>query len=81
MNDIDTLATFFGWCTVVNFGIYLLTVGALLVFRNLAYRINARIFGITEAEAGHITMQYVGHYKLAITLLCFVPWVALKIMS
>lgn len=81
MNDFDTLATFFGWCTVVNIGIYLLTVVALAIFRNLAYRINARIFGISEPEVAHITMQYIGHYKLAITVLCFVPWVALKIMS
>lgn len=81
MTDIDTLATFFGWCTIVNIAIYALTVAALALFKKLAYRINARVFGISEEDAARIGMQYVGHYKLAITVLCFAPWVALKIMA
>lgn len=81
MTDINTLATFFGWCTVINIAIYFLTVGALVMFKKLAYRINARVFGISEEDVARISMQYVGHYKLAITVLCFAPWVALKIMA
>jgi len=81
MNSIDTLATFFGWCTVINFGIYLLTVVGLTLFRGMALRINARIFAITEEEFSRVGFQYVGAYKLAITVLCFTPYVALKIIS
>ncbi len=81
MNSIDTLAEFFGWCTVINFGIYLLTVVSLMLFRGMVLRINARIFAISEEEVARLSFQYVGIYKLAITVLCFTPYVALKIMS
>jgi len=81
MNSIDTLATFFGWCTVINIGIYLLTVIALTMFRSLVYRINGKIFALREEDVARISFQYVGLYKIAITVLCFVPWVALTLMS
>ena len=81
MNSIDTWAEFFGWCTVINLGIYLLTVVGLSLFRSMVLRINAKMFSISEEEVARVGFQYVGAYKLAITLLCFVPYVALKIMS
>jgi len=81
MSSIDTLSAFFAWCTVINIGIYLLTVVALRAFRGLALRINAGIFAISEEDVARVSFQYVGHYKLAITVLCFVPYVALKIMT
>ena len=81
MNSIDALAEFFGWCTVINIGIYLLTVVSLTLFRGMALRINVRIFLISEEDVSRMSFQYVGAYKLAITVLCFVPYVALKIMS
>lgn len=81
MTTIDTWTTFLGWCTVVNIGIYLLTVFALTAMRNFVYRFNGRIFGISEEDVARVSFQYVGAYKLIITVFCFVPWAALKIMS
>jgi hypothetical protein len=81
MNSIDTWAEFFGWCTVINLGIYLLTVVGLTLFRSMVLRMNARMFSISEEDVARVSFQYVAAYKLAITLLCFVPYVALKIMS
>jgi len=81
MPPTDALTTFFGWCTLINVGIYLLTVGAFMMFRRQALRISARIFGITEEQVARITFLYVGIYKLAITVFCFVPWIALTLMS
>ena len=81
MNSIEAWAEFFGWCTVINMGLYLLTVAVLASMRDLAARINARIFKLSEEDVLRGAFQYVGNYKLAITLLCFVPWLALKLMS
>ncbi len=81
MNSIDTLAEFFGWCTAINFGIYLLTVVSLTMFRGMVLRVNAKVFSISEEDVSRVSFQYVGAYKLAITVLCFTPYVALKIMS
>ena len=81
MNSINVLAEFFGWLTVINFAIYLLTVGGLTLFRDMALRINARIFAISVEDVSRVSFQYVAAYKLAITVLCFVPYIALKVMS
>lgn len=81
MNSIDTLAAFFGWCTIVSVGVYAVTVVSLLLFRDRALRINARLFGITEKEVAVMSFQYVGNFKLATTMLCFVPYVALRIIG
>ena len=81
MNSIDTLAEFFGWCTVINFGIYLLTVVGVTLLRGMALRINTWMFAISEEDFSRVSFQYVAAYKLAITILCFAPYVALKIMS
>ena len=81
MGSTEWLTQFFGWCTVLNIGIYMLTVFGLTVMRGFVYQVNAKLFGISEQDFAPIAMQYLGHYKLAITILCFVPWVALKIIA
>ena len=78
---VETMATFFGWCTVINIGIYVLTVIALALMRDWVARFNARLFGIGGDDVLREGFRYVGHYKLAITVFCFVPWLALTIMS
>lgn len=79
--DTESLASFFGWCTVVHVAIYLLTVVSLFFFRKTAMKINARIFGISEDDVATMTFQYVGNFKLATTVLAFAPYVALRLMS
>ena len=81
MNSIDSLTQFFGWCTVINIAIYLLTAIASVVLRGMVVRVNTRAFAISQQDVGRITMQYLGQYKLAITVLCFAPYIALKFMS
>lgn len=81
MNSIDQLAQFFGWCTVINMGIYLITVIAIALFRNTMLRANSRIFAVSQEDVARLTMLYIGLYKLTIIALFFVPYVALKIMS
>jgi hypothetical protein len=81
MNSIDTLAEFFGWCTVINLGFYLLTVVGVTLLRGLTLRINTWMFAISEEDFSRVSFQYVAAYKLAITVLCFTPYVALKLMS
>jgi len=81
MNSIDVWAEFFGWCTVINMAIYLLTVVSITLFKGLVLRANMRIFSINEEDVSRVSFQYVGAYKLAITVLCFTPYIALKLMS
>lgn len=77
----DVLTEFFGWCTVINIAIYLLTVISLALFRGLVQRINAKMFALSEEDVARVSFQYAGAYKLIITVFCFVPYLTLKIMS
>ena len=81
MNSIESWTTFFGWCTVINGGAYLLTVLGLMLAPSLVARVNSWIFGIDERDVRREAFAYVGRYKLAIMLLCFAPWLALKLMA
>ena len=81
MNDLATWTTFFGWMTIINIGIYLISLGAVTAMRGFAYRTNAKIFGISEEEVARTTFKYIGAYKLLITVFCFAPWVTLKILA
>lgn len=81
MNSISTLTEFLGWCTVINLGIYLFIILSLFAFRDLPQRINAKLFGISHEQVANTTFNYVAAYKLAITVFCFVPYVALKVMQ
>ena len=81
MTNPQVWTTFFGWLTVVNMGIYIISVTALWLMRDFAYRMNARIFGISEEEVARTTFWYIGAFKLLITVFCFAPWLALKLMA
>jgi hypothetical protein len=79
MTNLQVWTAFFGWLTIVNMGIYLVTVIALWLMRDFAYRMNARLFGISEDQVAKTTFNYIGAYKLLITVFCFAPWLALKL--
>ena len=81
MNSIETWTTFFGWCTVVNIGIYVLSVTMLSLMRNFAYGMQAKVFAVSVEDAARVSISYVGAYKLLITVFCFTPWLALTLMS
>ena len=80
MNTLQAWTTFFGWMTIVNMGIYLITVIAVASMRDFAFRMNSKIFQISEEEVAKTTFKYVGAYKLLLTVFCFTPWLALKLM-
>ncbi len=80
MNSIETLATFFGWCTVLNIGVVLVIVVFVSVFHEFAAELSAKMFGITKAEAKATLFRIFMQYRIAIVVLNVVPYIALKIM-
>jgi hypothetical protein len=81
MNNIDTITSFLGWCSVIN-TITLLTATLMLsVMRNTISAIHSKMLGINQEALPMAYMQYLGNYKIAILMLNIVPYVALKIMN
>ena len=81
MNSIETLATFFGWCAVINFGIILLGFLFFGFAHEFAGNLSAKIFGITKEEAKATNFRVFQQYRLMFVVLNVVPYLALKIMS
>jgi len=81
MASIDSLAEFFGWCTLINVGLLMLTFLFITAARPLIVGLHSKLFGIAEAELPAAYLQYLAIYKIGIILLNLVPYIALKIMS
>lgn len=80
MFTLEALATFFGWCTVLNVAFYVLSLIALTAIRGFATRMMMSIFNIDEAQFSKATFEYIARWKLLIIAFNFVPYLALKIM-
>ena len=81
MDSIETWTQFFGWCTVLNLGIYLTSAAAMLAMRPMVVRKNMRWFGVTEDDVLRVSLQWLAAYKLGILLFALVPWLALTLMA
>ena len=81
MNSIETLTTFFGWCTVINCGLMALGVVKVLLIRDWASGVHAKMFGLDEAPVRTAYFQYFVNYKVAILAFNLGPYIALTIMS
>ena len=81
MNSIETLTTFFGWCTVVNLAFILLFLLFVGVLREPVGKLRAWIFGISREEANATLFRVFMQYRLAFAVLNLVPYLALRIMA
>ncbi|MDH3529161.1 MAG: hypothetical protein OEQ28_06320 [Acidobacteriota bacterium] len=81
MISIETLATFFGWCTVINLAFIVLAFLFFGAFHEFAGGVQSKIFGTTREEAkasfSHVFLQY----RIAFVVFNLAPYIALKIMS
>ena len=81
MEGIELLTAFLGWSVVISLGIYFISVTVITLMRGLVLRMNARAFGIEEEEVAKVLFRVVTQYKLAIAVLFFTPWLALKVIA
>ncbi|WP_415407888.1 DUF6868 family protein [Sulfurovum sp. CS9] len=79
--NIEILQEFLFWCMIINFGIYTLTAIAVLVFRDVMYKIHKMMFGLDEETVSKSIHMYLASYKFLITFFNFVPWVAILIIK
>jgi hypothetical protein len=79
--DMETLTTFFGWCTVINIGILMFTTLLLAVLRDFVTSLHSKIMGVDKEKLPDAYFEYLGKYKIAIIVLNLVPYVSLKLMA
>ena len=81
MTNIESLTTFFGWCSVINIGVLIVSTIALLVLQGPIAGLHSKMFGVNPANLPTTYFQYLGNYKIAIFVLNVVPYFALRMMS
>ena len=81
MNSIKTLATFFGWCTIINFGLLISATLAWMLVHEGVSQVGASMMGITAQEVKVGFFDGVMVYRAGIFLFNLVPYIALKIMD
>ena len=81
MSSLDTLTTFFGWCTVINLAMLLLATLVLVPMRASISGIHARMFGLEEAEMSRAYVQYLSQDKVARGSFIRFPYIALKMVA
>lgn len=77
MDNLDTLATFFGWCTIINLVFMLGLLVRGLILRNWA----ASIFSVSPEEIKVAYLNVFMQYRNGTLLLSVTPYIALKIMG
>ncbi|WP_082676364.1 DUF6868 family protein [Thiomicrospira sp. WB1] len=81
MLTMETLTEFFGWASVINVAILLLSTLSVIAFRGAITGLHARLFGLDETDLGRAYFQYLAQYKIAIIVLNIAPYFALKLMA
>ena len=81
MNSLETVTTFFGWTTVINFALLLMSTIALIASRGSIAKIHGRMFGLETADLSRAYFQYLAQYKIAIIVFSLAPYIALRLMA
>lgn len=81
MNQLTELTAFFGWCTVINFIIFLISALLLLAFKDSIAKLHSKLSGVEKQSLLHLYFQYLGNYKIFIIVFSLTPYIALKMIG
>jgi hypothetical protein len=81
MMDIQTLTTFFMWCTIIDGGLLLLWTAIFALAPDLVYRTQRTWFPIPRETFNVALYAFIGAFKMAFLLFVVVPYVALLIVG
>ena len=79
--DIQTLTTFFMWCTIINLGLLILTSLVCIFLADFSYRMNNRFFSISRETFNIAFFSFIGLFKIFVIVFNIVPYIALLIIG
>ena len=79
--DIQTLTSFFMWCTIINTGFLFFLALIYLLVPNLAYRLQSRFIPISRETFDIVFYSFIGFFKAVVLVFFVVPWIALLIIG
>jgi hypothetical protein len=78
---IETLTTFFMWCTIINTAILIYSTLFLWLAPGFVYRIQSKWFPISRETFNIVAYSYLGLFKLLFLVFNLVPYLALLILA
>ena len=78
--DIQTLTSFFMWCTIINFGILAVWTLSALLAPDLVYR-TQKLFPIPRETFNVVLYCFIGSFKIVFLVFNLVPYLALLIVG
>ncbi|MGB7451142.1 MAG: DUF6868 family protein [Lysobacterales bacterium] len=79
--DIQTLTSFFMWCTIINTGMLIFLALIYLLVPNLAYRLQSKFIPISRETFDVVFYSFIGFFKVIVLVFNVVPWIALLIIG
>lgn len=79
--DLISLQEFFGWCSVINFGILMFVTLIMVFFQKSLVSIHSSLLKINKEELPKLYIYYLAFYKICVFIFCLGPCMALKILS
>jgi len=79
--DIQTLTTFFMWCTIINGIILTFWTLAFMFAPDLTYRTQSKWFPIPQETFNVVIYSFLGLFKILFLVFNIVPYIALLIIG
>ncbi len=79
--DIQTLTTFFMWCTILNVGILILWAVFFLFAPDFVYRTQSKWFPIPRETYNVLIYSFLGLFKVFFIVFNVIPYLALLIVA
>jgi len=79
--NIETLTTFFMWCTILNFALLILASLIGICAKDWAYGMHSKWFGISRETFNVAIYSFLGLYKVLIFVFSLTPYIALLIVG
>ena len=71
---------FLAWMTIINAGLFLVSVLAYLFFKKPLAKMAGKMYGITAEQFKDLYMKTLAFYKILILMFNVIPWIALCII-
>ena len=79
--DIQTLTTFFMWCTIINGSLLVLWTTMCIFAPDFVYRTQSKWFPIPRETFNVVMYSSLGFFKIVFLVFNVVPYVALLIVG
>jgi len=77
----DSLLAFFGWCSVINLGVLIISSVMLMACPDWVMAMHSKMFGLEEKELGSLYFRFLAYYKIVVIAFNLAPYFALRIIA